>query len=326
MQEVKITALEAGQRFDKMLAKYLNKAPKSFLYKMLRKKNITLNDKKASGNEIIREGDIIKLFLADETIGKFSGVQIVYTNCELDIIFENEDVLIINKPVGMLSQKAKETDESMVEHVISYLLRTKEISEQTLATFRPSICNRLDRNTSGLITAGKTLAGLQELNQLFKDRRIEKYYLCLVVGSVKEKQRIKGYLHKNKTNNRVTVTSEEQPGSAAIETEYDPIAVADDNVTLLRVHLITGKTHQIRAHLSASGFPLIGDYKYGDRSVNQRFYKAYGVESQLLHAHTLKFPDCQGVLKPLSGLTFQAELPDVFKRICQERGLGYGQK
>ena len=163
MQEIIVAANEAGQRLDKMLAKYLNEAPKSFLYKMLRKKNIVLNGKKATGNEKLAVGDSVKLFLADETIAKFSNIHAVHTNVTLDIIYEDENVLLINKPVGMLSQKAVADDESLVEHIISYMLETRQLTEEELRKFRPSVCNRLDRNTSGLVAAGKSLAGLQEM-------------------------------------------------------------------------------------------------------------------------------------------------------------------
>ena len=159
MQEIKITEQEAGQRFDKLLGKYLNKAPKSFLYKMLRKKNITLNGKKASGNEKLAKGDCVKLFLSDETIQKFSETFSGYTNVSLDILYEDEDIILINKPVGMLSQKAARSDESLVEHLISYLIQSHALTEEDLRTFRPSICNRLDRNTSGIVAAGGRLSG-----------------------------------------------------------------------------------------------------------------------------------------------------------------------
>ena len=127
MQEIIVTANEAGQRFDKLLAKYLNEAPKSFIYKMLRKKNIVLNDKKATGNEKLSVGDSVKLYLADGTIAKFSKTELVNTNAKLDIIYEDENVLLINKPVGMLSQKADSKDESLVEHVISYIFYIHQV-------------------------------------------------------------------------------------------------------------------------------------------------------------------------------------------------------
>ena len=179
MQEIKVTANEAGQRLDKLLAKYLNEAPKSFLYKMLRKKNIVLNGKKATGNEKLVSGDSVKLFLADDTIAKFSKSIVRKTNGKLDILYEDFDILIINKPVGMLSQKAEAKDVSVVEHLITYLLESGQMTEENLRSFKPSICNRLDRNTSGLLESlrtsenGRNVSGTkhEKILSLYRRRR-----------------------------------------------------------------------------------------------------------------------------------------------------------
>ena len=192
MRELVISKYEAGQRFDKFLAKYMELAPKSFFYKMMRKKNITLNGKKAAGNEKLEKGDTVKLFLSEETIEGFreKKKRAVHTGAKLDILYEDEQVMLINKPAGMLSQKAEKGDISMVEHLISHLLDTGEVTEEMLKTFRPSLCNRLDRNTSGIVAAGKTLQGLQMLSGLFKERTLHKYYLCIVKGVIKKKNRM----------------------------------------------------------------------------------------------------------------------------------------
>ena len=316
MQEIIVTANEAGQRFDKLLAKYLNEAPKSFIYKMLRKKNIVLNGKKATGNEKLVVGDSVKLFLADETIEKFSKTEIVRTHAKLDIIYEDEHVMMINKPVGMLSQKAEAGDESLVEHIISYMLETRQLTEEDLRKFKPSICNRLDRNTSGLVVAGKSLAGLQKMGELFKDRSLKKYYRCLVVGTVSDKIFIKGYLTKDEITNRVCILETEEEGSLPIETEYEPIWT-NGACTLLEVHLITGRTHQIRAHLASQGHPIIGDYKYGDRKENDAYKAKYGLKSQLLHAYRLELPKLSGELANISEKQFVAPLPKQFAHILQ---------
>ena len=321
MQQIVIRDNEAGQRLDKFLGKYLSEAPMSFFYKMLRKKNITLNGKKATGNEKLKTGDEVKLFLSDETIEKFSKKQqIQYTDKELDIIYEDSNILLINKPVGMLSQKAADKDVSVVEHLISYLLKKGELKESDLRTFRPSVCNRLDRNTSGLIAAGKSLPGLQELSRMFKDRSLEKYYLCIVSGQVIERTLIQGYLTKNKKTNQVSITKSETPDSSFIETEYRPVKQGK-NFTLLEVHLITGKTHQIRAHLASIGHPLLGDYKYGNARVNDVYRGKYGLKSQLLHAYRVVFPQLEGELSNLSGKEFKAPLPDRFRKIAEDEGV-----
>lgn len=319
MRALVVTEQEAGQRLDKLLAKYLNLAGKGFIYKMLRKKNITLNGKKCDGSEKLAVGDEIKLFLSDETIEKFSQTSIQKVKeTALDILYEDEHILLINKPSGMLSQKAKETDESLVEYVISYLLKTGFLSPETLKTFRPSVCNRLDRNTSGLIVAGKSLAGLQIMASVFKDRSIHKYYQCVVKGNLTEKKIITGFLTKDEKTNQVTISKEERKGSSAIMTEYEPLAHTkkdDREYTLLKVTLITGRTHQIRAHLASIGHPIVGDYKYGDAKVNETARKQYGIRSQMLHSFQILFPELPEPLNYLSGRTFSAPLPAEFGEI-----------
>lgn len=314
MKEIIIAENEAGQRLDKFLAKYLNEAPKSFYYKMLRKKNIVLNGKKADGSEKLHTGDTVKFFLSDETIEKFSSNQIKRASAKLDIIYEDEHIMLINKPVGMLSQKAEKEDVSLVEYLISYLIDSGQVTMETLRAFRPSVCNRLDRNTSGIVAAGKSLLGLQQMGELFKTRNLKKYYRCLVKGQIQKGQYIKGYLKKDERTNTVTVTSKEVKGSMPIETEYEPVALFKD-CTLLEVHLITGRTHQIRSHLASVDHPVIGDYKYGDRKINGSFQEMYGLKSQLLHAYRLEFPVLRGALWPLSEKSFTAPVPVMFQRI-----------
>ena len=214
MREVIISEREEGQRLDRYLEKYMPDAPKSFFYKMMRKKNIVLNGKKCDGSEKLAEGDEIKLFLADETIEKFSEVKVQKVKkTKLHIIYEDEHVVLINKPSGMLSQKAKEQDESLVEYLIDYLLDSGKLTKEDLRSFRPSVCNRLDRNTSGLVAAGCSLAGLQKLSAMFKDRSLHKYYLCVVSGSVKEKKRIEGFLKKDEKTNRYPAGGNSDPAS-----------------------------------------------------------------------------------------------------------------
>ncbi|MDO4474234.1 MAG: RluA family pseudouridine synthase [Eubacteriales bacterium] len=319
MREIIISENEANQRFDKFLAKYMNQAPKSFFYKMMRKKNITLNGKKVTGSEKLSIGDSVKLFLAEETIEKFIGetkIDVVKDN-NLDIVYEDNYVLIVNKPVGMLSQKAEKNDISVVELIIDYLLKSGQLQNEELRTFKPGVCNRLDRNTSGLVTAGKSLSALQELSLAFKERTMKKYYRCLVKGEVKEAAYINGYLIKDEKKNQVIITDKPTPLASRIETEYNPI-ISRNGYTLLEVHLITGKTHQIRAHLASAGHPIIGDYKYGDRRTNDRFKDKYQLKSQILHAYRLEFPETNGDLSGLSGKTVYAKLPDLFKKIIEE--------
>jgi pseudouridine synthase, RluA family len=314
MREIKIKENEAGQRLDKLLTKYMNKAPKSFLYKMLRKKNIVLNDKKASGNEKLVLGDAVKLFLAEETIQNFSEMKVEYICPQLNIIYEDKHILLLNKAAGVLSQKAKATDVSLVEHVISYMLEKGELTKEQLVSFRPSISNRLDRNTTGMVIAGKTLVGLQTMAAVFKERSIHKYYHCLVLGKMDKARQINGFLSKNEENNKVTIHEQEMANSQPIQTAYTPIA-SNRNITLLEVELITGRSHQIRAHLASIGYPIVGDAKYGNKKQNKEYQVKYNLTHQLLHSYRLEMPEMTGELSDLSRKEFVAPYPALFRKI-----------
>lgn len=323
MQELNIGKNEAGQRLDKFLAKYMKLAPKSFFYKMMRKKNITLNGKKCEGGEMLSEGDVVKLFLSDETVEKFSesfrdgaAKKAAVPKAVLDILYEDEDILLINKPSGMLSQKAKDDDVSLVEYLIAYLLDSGAVTEEELKRFRPSVCNRLDRNTSGIVAAGKSLPGLQMLSEVFRDRSIHKYYQCIVEGEMEEGRTIDGWLLKDERTNKVEILSKEDAAGDAkrIVTKYEPMACSKE-FTLLRVTLLTGRSHQIRAHLASIGHPIVGDRKYGAGPAGNR------IRSQLLHSYRLEFPTLSGRFSHLSGRAFEAPLPDDFARFGKKHGL-----
>lgn len=319
MRELNIGPNEAGQRFDKYLSKYLKDAPKSFIYKMLRKKNITRNGKKADGSEKLSEGDIIKMFMSDETIDKFMGVNenvLLKTQVNLDVVYEDSNIIIINKPVGMLSQKAEKNDVSLNEYIIEYLYGKKKVTDESLRTFRPSVCNRLDRNTSGLVLAGCSLTGTQTLSKMLNDRTIDKYYYCIVDGVMTDKKKVSGYLKKDEKTNKVTVTAEKKEGSSYIETYYEPVK-NNGKLTLLRIKLITGKPHQIRAHLAWTGHPIAGDYKYGNKKLNQYVKNGYGCNSQLLHAGEVTFPALSGEMKNLSRMCIKADVPETFKNVIK---------
>lgn len=317
MREIKITKNEANQRLDKLLFKYLNLAPHSFIYKMLRKKNIVLNQKKAEASDVLHIGDCIQLFLAEETIEKFREKKTYVSRHALDICYEDEHILIINKPVGMLSQKAKPEDVSANEEIIAYLLNSHKLTSVDLETFTPGICNRLDRNTSGLLSAGKTLEGLKLLSKLWKERTIHKYYLTVVKGTVTKPLRIRGFLKKDARTNRVTITTKKTEDSQEIETLYRPL-VSNNHLTLLEVLLVTGKTHQIRAHLASVSHPVLGDYKYGDRAWNDSICHKYSLKHQLLHAYRLEFPKLSDDFLALSNQIITAEPPKILQRILQE--------
>lgn len=339
MQQFIVKQNEAGQRLDKFLHKYLQEAGTSFLYKMLRKKNITLNKKKAEGKEILQEGDSLEFFFSEETFAKFRGISVDTAGSRkhsqtlvktkeyetafkalqgIEIVYEDAQVLFLNKPAGILSQKAEPTDLSLNEWLIGYLLHSHAFTEQELETFKPSVCNRLDRNTSGIVLCGKTLAGSQKMSALLKERTVHKFYRTFVKGNVTAGNHALGYLQKNTKTNRVRLLKtlpEEQDGKdfARIETKYYPVS-HHDGMTYLEVELITGKTHQIRAHLASLDHPILGDPKYGDLQWNREFRKE-NIHFQLLHAYRLEFPELEEPFSALSGKTFLAEEPEVYHRL-----------
>ena len=326
MKEFVVSKNEANQRFDKYLQKRLKEAPKSFIYKMLRKKNITLNGKKALGDEKLAEGDMIRFFLADETFEKFAGntPSIHFpVSPSLKVIYEDNNVIFFNKPVGMLSQKAKPEDISANEYMLGYLLKNGAITNESLQTFKPAICNRLDRNTSGLLIGGKSLAGLQQMSSVFRDRSLEKYYLALVAGTIEKAAYLKGYLVKNASENKVMIYQKPVEGAAFVETAYEPLAYNAD-ITLLKVHLISGKPHQIRAHLSSISHPVIGDVKYGFAGLNRRYKEKMHITSQQLHAYEVILPKMQPPLEGLSGKCYKAVPPKKFLKLLEETKWEHG--
>lgn len=342
MQEIVIGRNESGQRLDKFLGKYMRSAPKSFFYRMMRKKNITLNGRKCEGTELLCEGDIIKFFLSDDTMEKFSGTGIrkIKTR-KLDILYEDADLILINKPAGMLSQKAKPEDISLVEYLIAYLLESGAVTEEELKRFRPSVCNRLDRNTSGIVAAGKSLAGLQMLSEIFRDRSIHKDYQCIVAGELSETSDLSGWLIKDPRTNQVRILIEREAAAERaggketgremplpIRTRFQPLA-SNGSYTRLQVTLFTGRSHQIRAHLASIGHPIVGDAKYGSKELCgepavrllRTAARRYGIHSQLLHSFRLEFPELSGTFASVSRKVFEAPLPEDFLRMAEGEGL-----
>lgn len=307
MKELKIDANDSNQRFDKFLKRVLPNASTSFIYKMLRKKNITLNDKKADGSEKLNTGDNIKIWFSDETFAKMAGEddrdELYYTikdlSHDINIVFEDDDMIIINKPSGIKSQKDSQSDVSINEMAISYMIANGQLSEESFKHFHPSVCNRLDRNTSGIVLFAKNLHAAQQLGQALMERSCKKLYRAVVLGKIEEEQLIEGFLAKDETTNKVSITKTETNDSKPIKTAYKPISYVGDDFTLLEIHLITGRTHQIRAHLASIGHPILGDNKYGNTIIN----KERKVRGQLLHAYSIEFAD---------GRRFVCDLPGEF--------------
>lgn len=317
-----ISANEAGQRFDKYLFKLFRNAPSNLLYKQLRCKNITLNQRKAKGNELLRIGDAVRVFMSDATIAKFTADDRTAGAARagaaaFDVVYEDEHILLADKPAGVLSQKAAPDDVSMNEYLISYL-RSNGMSGDSFSAFTPAFCNRLDRNTSGLMVGGKSLAGLQELSEMIRNRSLDKYYLAAVCGRVEKGGVLDGWLGKDERSNKVTVKNRAFLGSGRIVTGYEPVAGTGE-LTLLKLKLVTGKPHQLRAHLAFVGHPILGDPKYGDRAFNGRFRTS----RQLLHSYEIVFPQTTGALAGLSGKSFRTAFPDIFRRFFDAEDLNF---
>ncbi|MCR5634930.1 MAG: RluA family pseudouridine synthase [Lachnospiraceae bacterium] len=316
MKIIIVNDSDAGQRFDKYLKKTFSEAGSGFIYKMLRKKNIVLNGKKSDGTDIIHAGDEIKVFFSDETFEKMKGKSaptpkesdIKYP--EIPIVFENEDLIFFNKPAGILS--ISDSKEGFC--VNTYLLNL--MSKKDSGNYKPSVANRLDRNTSGMILCAKTYIGARFLDECIKNHLMKKEYIAICHGIIEKGGMLKGYLHKDEKTNKVTVQEkpfDESEKSSYIETGYEPVD-HNDKFTLFNVNLITGKSHQIRAHFASINHPLAGDIKYGGK-------KFGGINTQLLHAHKVTFPEkvetednlFDGRFEDVLGKTFIAEPPGYFK-------------
>ena len=318
MKSIKITKDNENQRIDKFIKKYFNKAPLSFIYKTFRKKDIKVNGHWIKENYILKENDLIEIYVTDKQFEEFNNPkEIENIKYNLDIIYEDENILVLNKPIGILVVKDEnEKNNTLTNYVRAYLLHKKEFKNDGL-DFVPSPVHRLDRNTSGVCIFAKTFLASKELGEMFKVRdNLEKYYLALVVGKFKnEKGVINVPLVKNAKTNLVYVGNKKDGAKEAI-TEYEVI-VSNSEVSLVKIHLLTGRTHQIRVHLAYIEHPIVGDTKYGNFTFNKEFYKRYKFENQFLHSFKIKFGNLEGGLSYLKNKEFIAELPKKESDILQ---------
>jgi len=318
VKEITINALNQNQRLDKYIMKLLNTAPKSLVYKLLRKKKIKLNGKRAEGNELLREGDVIRIYLGSDTLeGMAAEKELPRVPNELNIIFEDENILACSKPAGLLSHGQNKNEDSLISRIWLYLNKKGEYDTGKNSDFTPALCNRLDRNTSGLVLCGKNLPALQELNRIMAENRGDKLYLALVEGRLDTSGVLEGYHIKNPKTNEARITQKAEIGGKPVRTEYEPLTFLS-GCTLLRIKLISGKSHQIRAHMQSIGHPLAGDPKYGDKRINALFKEKYGLKSQLLHSERFVFTEPEGVLAYLKGKELTAPLDGIFEKILEE--------
>ncbi len=316
MREIIVGKNEDDQRLDRFLKKYLDDAPNSFIYKMIRKKNIELNRSRAKPEDMIFEGDKIQLFLAEKTIEKFQKKkEEVRSSLTPNIVYEDENIILINKESGVLSHgiKSDEFEENIVDSMISYLIQKGEYVPRIEKTFTPSICNRLDRNTSGIVIGAKNYPALKDINMATRKSGIRKFYKTIVRGELRDEFTDTAHLLKDEDKNMVSIKEYDVEGSKEIRTHIRPIKVSH-GYSLLEIELLTGRTHQIRGHLSSLGYPIIGDRKYGDESVNGKFNLEYGLDNQWLHAYKIEFNSLEE-LEYLNGEVFTSQADDKIRAI-----------
>ena len=316
MKEINITENEAQQRLDRFLRKFLTDMALGEIYKLFRKNKVKVNSKKAKENYMLQENDIIQLYIdftktekTEKTINKEKATS------KVDIIYEDQNILLVNKPIGLLTHpdEAKEQD-TMLGRGLDYLLATDQIVESL--TFSPSICNRLDRNTGGIVIIAKNYKTLKSINELIRQRSLKKLYICIVKGQLNGEGELKSHLTKDSVTNKVTISNEnnDTQDSKEIHTIYRVLKNNSD-YSLLEVELITGRSHQIRAHFASIGHPIIGDAKYGDSQVNSFFKARFGFVNQYLYAYKLCFNEVDEHLEYLKGKEFTTSLPEKYQEI-----------
>ena len=315
MREIVIKKNDAGQRLDKFLSKALPSLPISKLYKSIRLKKIKVNRRRAEASQILQMGDTLQLFLAEEFFedkSKKSDLRLNDVHVHLDVLYEDENILLLNKRPGV-SVHEDETGEknTLILQVWAYLYQKGEYQPSNEASFAPALCNRIDRNTGGIVIVAKNAESLRILNEKIKARELDKYYLCLVHGVPTPKSAtLGGFLWKDSKENRVYVYEKNPPkGAKEIHTRYTTISVHGD-LALLEVELLTGRTHQIRAHLAHVGHPLLGDGKYG---IN-RSDRANGHKHQALWSYKLRFSfkEDAGILSYLDGKEFSVPYEKIY--------------
>ncbi len=299
MKSFVITDKDAGGRVDRFITKTFDRLPKSLMYKEIRKKNIKVNKKRCTPEQVLNSGDLLELYLKDDVLEiKKKHYDFLNASTDLDIIYEDDNIILINKKVGVLCHPdGKDYIDNIVARLKRYLYDKKEWEPET-STFTPSLANRIDRNTGGIVIAAKNSQALKIINDKIKAREIEKYYLTVVHGKMSRKNELlSAYLTKNEKKNMVTVTDNQVPNSKKIITEYTVLDYYSD-ASLLEVKLHTGRTHQIRAHLAHIGHPLYGDGKYGNEKGRYR---------QALYSYKLHFNfSDENSLSYLNNKTFKA--------------------
>lgn len=311
MREFTVTKNDAGQRLDRWLGKTLPLLPAPLAQKYIRLKRVKLNGKGAKRDTRLAVGDVLQLYINDEFFDAPAPENAFLSvfKPQLDIVYEDEHILLVNKRPGLLVHPDQgEYVNTLITHIQAYLYQKKEWDPRQEHSFTPALCNRIDRNTGGIVIAAKTAEALRIMNQKIKDREIEKYYLCAIHGRMNPPEgRLEGFLSKDESKNQVTVHKTPVPGGRTAVTLYKTLKV-QNGLSLVECELITGRTHQIRAQFAAAGHPLLGDGKYGRNRDNKRYDRKF----QALWSYKLvfSFTTDAGVLEPLNGKSWQVEQVD----------------
>lgn len=308
MRELTVEKNDAGQRLDKFLLKKFKTMPKSMAYMYIRKKCIKINGKKASPQDVLSLGDVLTFYIKDEFFedAKEENYEFLKAPKTLDILYEDENIILIDKKPGLIVHQDKSYHfDCLVHRVQHYLYDKGEYNPKNENSFAPALVNRIDRNTGGIVMGAKNAKALRILNQKIKDRELHKYYLCLVINKPKEESGLlSDYLIKDEKSNKVKVLKKEVKGSKKILTKYT-VLQSKNGLTLCSVDLLTGRTHQIRAHMASIGCPILGDNKYGDKKLNEK----YSLNRQCLYSHSITFDFTTDAeeLNYLNGKTFTAQ-------------------
>lgn len=310
MREFIVGKNDAGKRTDKLLKKLMPHIPDSMLYKGFRKSCVKINGKHVKdGAHKTSEGDRIALYFKDEFFEKSAAPEhFMSLTPQLDIVYEDENIILCNKPQGLcVHEDENGSAANLIDYIKCYLWKKGEYSPEEENSFAPALCNRIDRNTCGIVIAAKNAAALRIMNEKIKNREVKKFYLCVVLGKIEGSGRLEGYILRDERKKQVYVYDAPRPGAKTAITDYRAIEF-DGKYTLLEVELHTGRTHQIRAQTAHIGHPLIGDGKYGRGDAN----KEAGIFRQALCAYRVKFDFCgdSGILSYLSGREFAVKRPD----------------
>lgn len=312
---IEISANEAGQRLDKFLRKLLKDVPLSAIFKALRKGDIRVNGKKQKEKYTLEINDVIEIrYIQSQKMKEKKENFVKVDPSGLKIVYEDSNMLVVEKWPGVLVHPdSNKKTPTLTDYVLSYLNEKGDYLPEKEITFTPALCNRLDRNTSGLVVFGKNFESLRQLNEIIREGKVKKYYNALIKGRIKDGL-YTGYILKNEEANISRIYDKKVKDSKEISMEVKTIQ-SDGAFSLIEIDLITGRSHQIRAHLAHIGNPIIGDNKYGDRKLNSYFLNKYGLDYQFLYAYKLNFKNVDGKLDYLKHKIITVSLPPIFKKI-----------